>query len=246
MIIEVVSFSSGVKGMEDAYGIFHNGFIICDGVGSCNYGGEMAKLLAEKFTNKVSFIRDVNDIYMALNQIYIDVMELVNESPSKEWKTTFIIVAGLNHNEYIISWAGNGSAFVVKPEYLIDNFRQFINVMFPDVKGDVLTATFDPGMLTNPNIIHLYSRESVMVIACTDGVYSPENAKFGKDEEGIIYTERSVILDFFLSRVWESVKQGKELGIAIRNSLEDVKEKFKNEVEDDATIGVIVPENFKF
>lgn len=263
MIIKAISFSRNKENQDSFVVLPDEGFVICDGVGSAPFAKETAQFFTSKFKEIYQVVeakallrrspygpsgkkQDITNksINRIIYKLFLDLKKQVGQD-AWGWQTTFISVIRVQENTYKIAWLGNGGIFVIRSEYLTSEFKPLVNLLIPDVDSrGFLTKVFNPVRFCQPNVIELFIPEPVLILACTDGVFSPEQVQIVKDTNNEkFYQERSEILDFIFKSI--SISNGdSDIDGLIENALIETERRFSCEIEDDATIAILVDENF--
>jgi len=241
-----------------------NALFIADGLGSYKYAKLSSERVIDFFVNETKNhqgkILDVkfSEVYKQAKQKLIDFAnELTTEEEKHEenlFGTTLISVLE-TENKIKISYTGNGAIWHIR-----GNFNEFpASYLFPWSAVNILNPHTIPEngkealfrLISNnddfseciPSVIELEKDNEYgdIIMICTDGIYSGDQLKAGKNDKGTWVKYEPTMLKFFeyVSHYFKSnTLYNKE---SIEQILKQYLEEIKPILDDDATIGIIIP-----
>lgn len=241
----------------------YNAVFIADGLGSYKY----AKLSSErvidffinetkKFNGKLIDVRFKEVYRQAKNKL----IEFANDSLREDEKNednlfgTTAISLVETANRIKVAYAGNGAIWHIR-----GNFNIFPSTyLFPWNAINILNPHTIPEngkealyrLISNnndfqecvPSIIEIEKDEEYgdIIMICTDGIYSSDQIKAGKNDKGIWVKYEPTMLKFFeyLSHFFSnnSIYNSE----AIKQTIDQYLEELKPMLDDDATIGILI------
>jgi len=241
-----------------------NALFIADGLGSYKYAKLSSERVIDFFVNETKNhqekILDVkfSEVYKQAKQKLIDFAnELTTEEEKHEenlFGTTLISVLE-TENKIKISYTGNGAIWHIR-----GNFNEFpasylfpwsaVNILNPHTIPENgkealfrLISINDDFSECIPSVIELEKDNEYgdIIMICTDGIYSGDQLKAGKNDKGTWVKYEPSMLKFFeyVSHYFKSnALYNKE---SIEQILKQYLEEIKPILDDDATIGIIIP-----
>jgi len=241
------------------------GVIVADGLGS-HYKSELSsKYCVEKLKEKLELIEILpirfKDIFAEVKKELENFAEreLSNEDRSKTSLGTTLICAVEFPDEYQIAYVGNGSIWQIS-----GNFNHFnssrslpwnsINLLNPhnreeDGQSKMFKYLSIADVSTIPSEIRLSKNEDTygdIIVICTDGVYTSDEAKMGPDSKGVLWVmgEETMIklykaLNGLFINSPDKITES-NLQLELENYLTLLKE--ADIMDDDTTLGVIISE----
>ena len=244
-----------------------NALFIADGLGSYKYAKKSSEVVINFFKAKAdefnsseqpqNSIPIFNSVFQGAKQKLID---YANENFTEEEKkednllgTTAISIFETK-DKIKISYTGNGAVFHIRANF--NEFPEFylfpwnaINLLNPHTipeKGKEAlyklisnSSDFDECI---PSIIEIEKDKSMgeIIMICTDGVFSPDQVKAGKNDKGIWVKYENSITEFFkhINHFFKTVQDYNS-----ENLLEILKlylSQIKPTLDDDATLAVLI------
>lgn len=242
------------------HGRWH-GLALADGLGSAACAREAARFVVMTVCKEL----EERDRVKSLPHLFQSVQERLRryvvghaggaaEVRGPAWATTLIVVLETEQT-LILAYAGNGAIWHIRPE-----FSQFqgqvglpwhcLNLLNPHsvprrgVEALSRVISGDGGPPVQPSVLHL-DKDRVMgdlVLICTDGLYSHDQALCGADSEGRLWTrteESMTRLYSLLSAQFSRPEPSSEC--AVQQSLERYLADLKEDglLEDDASLGLL-------
>ncbi|MCX6294839.1 MAG: PP2C family serine/threonine-protein phosphatase, partial [Bacteroidetes bacterium] len=176
------------------------------------------------------------------------------EEISEDLFGTTAITVFETENKIFIAYVGNGAIWHIRGSYSVFTSPYLfpwnaINLLnphtLPENGKEALYRLFTDKNDFNeciPTVIEISKDEEFgdIILICTDGISSADQAKAGKNEKGIYVKYESSILKFYeyLSAFFKSPESysQKDLSGTLNKYLEELKPTF----DDDATIGVLI------
>lgn len=241
-----------------------NILVVADGIGSFHQSEIASKFVSN---NVIDIIERLDDVQkLNLIDVFKEVQLSLKEKYEKEFKEedrtekaygTTLICCVETVDEFIIGYVGNGAIFHIRgdfntfPErfYLPWNSINLLNPHSKEEEGKNAMYRFIAPNCTSqqitPTIIRLSKDEygsGDIIMLCTDGIYSYDEVKMGKDPNGEIWIsgENSMELFYKHFKLFYQRKefQSDSLKEMINNYLEDLK---SNElIDDDATMAITI------
>ena len=243
------------------------GIIVADGIGSHARSELSSKFCSDRLKLKLESIERKEDIDFNLlfSDIKNDLIEFIeNELSDYELKnnpvgTTLICSIELE-DEYKIAYVGNGSIWQLSGafnsfssnRYLPWNSINLLNPHTIEQEGrSALYKFFSIGESSSiPSIITLSKNQDIysdIIIITTDGIFTNDQMKIGKDENDVIWimgeeTMRLLYekLDIFFKDHPNSATSN-DLKVMLNDYLTELKNSKK--LDDDATLGIIIQSN---
>ena len=241
-----------------------NALFIADGLGSYKYAKLSSERVIDFFVNETKNHQEkildlkFSEVYKQAKQKLIDFAnELTTEEEKHEenlFGTTLISVLE-TENKIKISYTGNGAIWHIR-----GNFNEFpASYLFPWSAVNILNPHTIPEngkealfrLISNnddfseciPSVIELEKDNEYgdIIMICTDGIYSGDQLKAGKNDKGTWVKYEPSMLKFFeyVSHYFKSnALYNKE---SIEQILKQYLEEIKPILDDDATIGIIIP-----
>lgn len=246
------------------------GVIVSDGIGSHAFSEISSRFCVEKTKEKLESLEklpiDFKTLFHEIKTELIEYtsIELSNDDLNKTKLGTTLICAVELQEEYQIAYVGNGSIWQIS-----GNFNHFgkaialpwnsINLLNPhtiEQKGKSVLYKYISiaDVSTIPSIIKLSKNEDAfgdIIIITSDGVYTSDEAKIGKDDNGVIWEmgEDTMIelyktLDLFFSNNPIEVNNA-DLEFELNKYLTLLRE--RDIMDDDTTLGIIIsPKTIEF
>lgn len=224
---------------------------VADGIGTSSHAKEASEFVVTQYQKILHESEEDNNTYQTIQNL------LQNTFTSEEdsYETTLITLYQNNLHQFIINYAGNGCILHLKgnfwhqktpshipfnlvnllsPHTLLENgkevlYNYFSNKKDMDISTSELTISSDPFF------------GDIFIIA-TDGFYSEDQKKVGKNKSGIWQQVPQLLSTFFdeLSKIFVENKQLSEEMIS--DFLEGFLNEMKNQLqlEDDTSIGVLI------
>ena len=258
---------------QDAGKVFSNkrlnlyGIVIADGIGSLDKAEIASQFVVDKIAETIGNLVDIadlnfNNIFSKIKTDFIAFVksdkELQKLDIEKSLGTTVICAISLP-DEFIIAYAGNGSAWHVRgdinefpPHYLLpwNSCNHLSPHSFPEViDGKMVPALYNflsasEKKMFQPTIIRISKEKnfSQTVILTTDGVYAFDDGVCGQDDDGVVWIPGGRNLPKmyeYLKPLFRNKKVGhKELEDDIKSFVKCMKD--EGLIHDDTTIGVII------
>lgn len=244
-----------------------NSLFIADGLGSYKYAQKSSEIVINFFKEKAKELDSTEQIQRAIptfNSVFQGakqkLIDYANQNFSEEEKkeenllgTTAISIFETK-DKIKIAYTGNGAIFHIRA-----NFNEFpdsylfpwnaINLLNPHTipeKGKEAlyklisnSNDFDESI---PSIIEIEKDKSMgeIIMICTDGVFSPDQVKAGKNDKGIWVKYENSISEFFkhITHYFKTVQD-----YNTENLLDILKiylSEIKNTLDDDATLAVLI------
>lgn len=246
------------------------GVIVSDGIGSHAFSEISSRFCVERAKEKLESLEKLPiDFKTLFHEIKIELIEytsieLSDDDLNKTKLGTTLICAVELQEEYQIAYVGNGSIWQIS-----GNFNHFgkaialpwnsINLLNPhtfEQKGKSVLYKYISiaDVSTIPSIIKLSKNEDAfgdIIIITSDGVYTSDEAKIGKDDNGVIWEmgEDTMIelyktLDLFFSNNPIEVNNA-DLEFELNKYLTLLRE--RDIMDDDTTLGIIIsPKTIEF
>jgi hypothetical protein len=211
---------------------------------------------AKNFEGKIQDTK-FTDVYKLAKQKLIDfAKEIITEEDKQDenlFGTTLISVIETD-DKIKISYVGNGAIWHIR-----GNFNEFpSSYLFPWNAINILNPHTIPEngkevlyrLISNnedfteciPSVIELEKDNEYgdIIMICTDGIYSVDQIKAGKNEKGTWVKYEPSMLKFFenISRFFVNIKLYNKEGI--EQILKQYLEEIKLMLDDDATIGILI------
>ena len=243
-----------------------NSVFVADGLGSYSYAKEASKQVVNFLISSANSIDGADNRNISPNFTTIfkntkdNLIEFANDFYSINPKQTennlgtTLLVALENESKIIFSYVGNGGGWHIK-----GNFSEFpsnylypwnaINILnphtLPENGKEALYKLISDSEDYNeciPSIIELHKNNEVgdIFMICTDGIFSSDKYKAGKNDKGIWVKYEHSMFKFFeyLNHFFKSCElYSKE---ALTDILNQYLAEIKNQLDDDATIGIII------
>jgi|GEM_PF-5327679 len=240
---EAISFTTKNKN-EDSYACFSTEkldlLIIADGIGSLKYAAQTSNFITNFIIQKFKQEQNLTKI---INSINTELLEYANENnfdPNQMGST--IIIAQRTLNILNIYWLGNGALFIIKPEQLLQTpYRPLVNIIAPDTIHSSLSRYLSPQKYLQPNFISLQFEITPLVIACSDGIFSEESAEMAKDKNNILWKLYPMPINSLADKILKAIKND---DLNLKKILKEFQDEHKNQITDDATIGVMITSDF--
>ena len=239
------------------------GVIVADGIGS-HYRSELSsKFCVENLKERLERIESMPiDFNKLFHEVHTDLIQYANTalSPEEREKTvlgTTLICACEFDSEYQFAYLGNGSIWQIS-----GNFNHFstntylpwnsINLLNPHtVQENGVSSLYKYFSIvdinTNPSIIKISKNEDSygdIIVIATDGIYTNDDAKIGKDDNGVIWqmVENSMIE---LYKAFNALFADNSSQLTTERLEQDLNKylsflKEKDIMADDTTLGVII------
>jgi serine/threonine protein phosphatase PrpC len=241
------------------------GVIVADGLGS-HFKSELSskfcvKRLKENLENIDHLVINYSELFLKIKkdlEIYAE-NNLTPEEKASTFLGTTLICALEFEDEYQIAYIGNGSIWQIS-----GNFNHFsasrslpwnsINLLNPhnieeegESKMFKYISTADVSSI--PSVIKLSKNEDAygdIIVIATDGIYSNDEAKIGKDNKGVIWEMgEETMIELYKSLNELFVKSPIEikeddLKFELEKYLNLIKE--QDIMDDDTTLGLIISE----
>ena len=238
---------------------------IADGLGSYKYAKLSSERIIDFFVNEVNkFQGNVNEIKFtevfkqAKHKLIAYANEVITEDEKENnndnlFGTTLISVIETD-DKIKVSYAGNGAIWHIR-----GNFNEFPSqYLFPWNAVNILNPHTVPEngkealyrLISNnndyseciPSIIELEkdTEYGEIIMICTDGIYSGDQIKAGKNDKGIWVKYEPLMLKFFeyISHFFKNNRlYNKE---SIEQTLNQYLDEIKPMLDDDATIGILI------
>lgn len=238
---------------------------IADGLGSYKYAKLSSERIIDFFVNEVNkFQGNVNEIKFtevfkqAKHKLIAYANEVITEDEKENnndnlFGTTLISVIETD-DKIKVSYAGNGAIWHIR-----GNFNEFPSqYLFPWSAVNILNPHTIPEngkealyrLISNnndyseciPSIIELEkdTEYGEIIMICTDGIYSGDQIKAGKNDKGIWVKYEPLMLKFFeyISHFFKNNRlYNKE---SIEQTLNQYLDEIKPMLDDDATIGILI------
>lgn len=239
------------------------GVIVSDGIGSHAFSEISSRFCAERAKEKLQTLENLPidfktiffEIKKELEEFVIN--ELTKDDLNKTTLGTTLICAVETLDEYQIAYVGNGSIWQIS-----GNFNHFgkaialpwnsINLLNPhtiEQKGKSVLYKYISiaDVSTIPSIIKLSKNEDAfgdIIIITSDGVYTSDEAKIGKDDNGVIWEmgEDTMIelyktLDIFFS---DNPSEATNVDLEFELNKYLTLLRHRDIMDDDTTLGVII------
>lgn len=243
---------------DAAFSLVHNdGYhvAVADGVGSASHGKEASNFVIAQLECLLKEAEAPKDISKHYQTIQKNLNEIQESSGDGEYETTLISLHHTLKNKFEFNYAGNGCIFHFKgnfwqqktPSHLPFNLVNYLSPHTVLENGKEVLFNY----FSNKNEIELLPSEisisadpyfgDIFIIG-TDGFYSEDQKKVGKNKSGIWQQVSQLLSTFFdeLSKIFVENKQLSEEMIS--NFLEGFLNEMKNQLqlEDDTSIGVLI------
>ena len=239
------------------------GIVIADGIGSLKKAEVASRFVVDKIVEYFENLNDIaelkmNDIFSNIKSDFIGHVFIDEELRNLDVETslgTTVICAVSIPDEFIIAYAGNGSAWHVRgdinefpPHYLLpwNSCNHLSPHSFPENGKPALYnfLSVSEKKMFQPTVVRISKEKnfSHTVIITTDGVYAFDSEVCGQGDDGNVWIPggRNLL------KMYEYLKPLFKNKEATENELEDAIKSFvqymKNEkiMDDDTTIGVIM------
>lgn len=236
---------------------------IADGLGSYKYAKLSSEKVIDFFVNEVNKFQDnINKIKFkevfkqTKHKLIAYANEVISEDEKQEdnlFGTTLISVLEIE-DKIKVSYTGNGSIWHIR-----GNFNEFpSSYLFPWNAVNVLNPHTVPEngkealyrLISNnndyseciPSIIELEkdTEYGEIIMICTDGIYSGDQIKAGKNDKGIWVKYEPLMLKFFeyISHFFKNNQLYNK--VSIEQTLNQYLDEIKPMLDDDATIGILI------
>jgi hypothetical protein len=243
-----------------------NTVIVADGLGSYLYAKEASSQVVNFLISNTSSLDISNNKNAVPNfpTIFKNVKSNLLEFADDFYKTnpkqdennlgTTLLVTFENESKIIFSYVGNGGGWHIK-----GNFSEFpsnylypwnaINVLNPHTLPEngkealyKLISDSDDFKESIPSVIEIHKDKDIgdIFMICTDGIFSSDQYKAGKNDRGIWVKYEHSMFKFFeyLNHFFKTCKHySKE---ALTDILIQYLEDIKPQLDDDASIGIII------
>lgn len=245
------------------------GVIVADGLGSHKHSDKASAFVTKFLKEKLEAIENINDLdFETLFQsAKKGLVEDTRNNPELNYEelskgsalSTTVICAIETVDKFIIVYAGNGSAWQIRgsfnqfseSRYLPWNSINLLNPHCVEEKGKSALYRYISisDVKASPTIVTISKNvfaPSEWIMICTDGIYTYDSVIIGKDQEGKIWISGEETMEMFYesisSMLSESPKSvtSEDLQFCLDRYLQEIKE--KKLMNDDCTIGVIIPE----
>ena len=240
---------------------FLNAVLVADGLGSYKYAKQASNLVIESLSKQLENIE--NSSYLDFAKCFktakekLVKLEKEGEKDSENLYGTTVIVLVETEKTIKIGYVGNGAIWHIR-----GNFDEFppayhfpwnaVNLLNPHSISENGKEALYRLISDNPNDwdecvpaeieINKDSLQGDILMICTDGIYSEDQRNFGTNNQGIWVKYENAMQKFFvhLKQFFEqnSEHTKEDLETALNLYLEDV----KPDLDDDATIGVLITE----
>lgn len=236
---------------------------IADGLGSYKYAKLSSERVIDHFVNeanrfdgKTSNIQ-FSEVFKRAKQKLIDFSkEYIKDEEHKEnnlFGTTVISVLEIG-NKIKIAYTGNGAIWHIR-----GNFNSFpssyifpwnaINILNPHTVSENgkealyrLISDNDDFSECFPSVIEIEKDKEYgdIIMVCTDGIYSADQVKAGKNDKGVWVKYENTMLKFFdhMTRFFKDHQFYSK--VAVENALVQYLEDVKSILDDDATVGILI------
>ena len=243
-----------------------NSVFVADGLGSYSYAKEASKQVINYLSSNANSIdgsdnKNINpDFTIIFKNTKDKLIEFANDFYNANPKQvennlgTTLLVVFENESKIVFSYVGNGGGWHIK-----GNFTEFpssflypwnaINVLNPHTLPEggkealykLISDSCDYSECI-PSIIELHKNEEVgdIFMICSDGIFSADQNKAGKNDKGIWVKYELSMSKFFeyLNHFFKSCQfySKEELTDILNQYLEEI----KSQLDDDATLGIII------
>lgn len=240
-------------------------FFIADGLGSFKYAQLASKRITDFFKEKSAMLRssstndgqNFNEVFKLAKQKLIDFSDEFLKEDEKNEENLFgttAIATYETEDKISIAYVGNGAIWHIR-----GNFNEFpasyhfpwnvINYLnphtIPENGKEALYRLISNSTDFNeciPSTIEITKDKFIgeIIMICTDGIYSADQLKAGKNDKGIWIKYETSMLKFFeyLTHFFkENQNYSKE---SIEQMLNQYLEELKPTLDDDATIGILM------
>jgi len=242
-----------------------SGLVICDGVGSsascARAAAYVAKLLSQDIANADSEAISGQFLRESLKKTQRVLVELetdlnIEEALRSNCLATTVIAVIERTNDYLVGYVGNGSVHVIPGDFLEFVRRDrwpwgTTQMLVPQTSlseggTEMLDAVFSPRSRVDSIRISTIEKDrnlGELLVATTDGVFSPDHQRSGRDLDGRLWLQ---VDPHFESLLFKSLAELPEIckqrGLAARSALSTLLQQFlaQGSWDDDATIGVLI------
>lgn len=247
---------------DDSMGV---AIMVADGLGSHQYSEVGSKKVVEYLKDYLSKENNVDTppfsaIFEKVNdrlQEHIEI-EYQNEQLSESSFGTTLLCSykGLNAEDIICAYKGNGAIFHIRgnffnfPEYKILPWAavNYLNPHSIDENGkEAIYNYFGRNVPYKypPSIIKIQTDKNCIgdiIMICTDGIYSYDQVRIGKDNEGNVWVSGEISMEIFYQHLKNFFKKENFTDESLKVMLENYLIELKNNklMNDDCSIGVII------
>jgi serine/threonine protein phosphatase PrpC len=228
---------------EDSYNFISGDdndlLIIADGISSLKNSAETSnfttKFIKENYENGLN----LSKIFSIIKDELLNYAQRENLNP-KEMGTTIICIERIK-TKINIYWLGNGAIFILQPEHLHIKYRPLVNIISPDAIFNNLYKHLTPLYNFKPNFISIELNPPPLIIACSDGIFSQESATIAEDSNKKLWQKYPEEINSLVDDLINGIKNE---NLDLKKILNEFKDNIINQIEDDATIGVIISNEF--
>lgn len=241
-----------------------NVLVVADGLGSFHYSEVASEFVCKKVVDVIEKLENIRDLDLVniFEEVQIDLKkkyeeEIPEADRIKNAYGTTLISCIETLDEFIIGYVGNGGIFHIRGDF--NNFPErfylpwnSINLLNPHSKEEegknamyrFLSPNSHPEQII-PSVIRLskdrFGSGDILMI-CTDGIYSYDEVKIGKDPNGKIWISGETAMELFYKHLklffMKEDFNDYNLNESIRDYLAELKS--KNLIDDDATLSLLI------
>lgn len=257
-----VAVSQGVKAAnQDACQALprlgRNAVILADGLGGLRHGGPAAQQAVLSMSEQLSIAAerlDYTAVFAAAKQRIITYAHSQDHTGEEagQYGTTLLLVEE-TPDAVRVAYVGNGAIWHVRPQALLEPERQllpwsvsnYLNPHSKDGEGSEqlyrLLSGNELAFEAYPTVLDVTKdpTQGDIFVLCTDGIYSADQPQLGQNETGLWIRADAQALG--LVRVLREVlTHPTPTNTLLQESLENYLQSIEKQLDDDATIGVLV------
>lgn len=250
----IVNDKAGIKGV-----------IVADGIGSHASSELSSKFCVERLKEKIEAVENSSEINFKelFTEINAELAEYASQKLPEEilkhnpLGTTLICTLELE-DRYIFSYVGNGSIWQISGNFNHFSLNRYLpwnvnNLLTPhtyEEEGKSVLYKFmsiTPNISCSPTVLTINKDDTYgdIILITTDGIYTNDEAKIGKDDNDVIWImgeETMVLLYEKLNLFFENNLSNEELEEELQKYLEEYLSELKSNqiMHDDTTLGIII------
>lgn len=234
-----------------------NVLVLADGLGGLRHGGPAAQQAVKFVSGQLSGAAERIDypaVFRAAKQHLITYARSQNHTDDEaaQYGTT-LLLAEETTDAIRVAYVGNGAIWHVRPQAILEPERQLLpwsvsNYLNPHSKdgegAELLYRLLSGNDLTSeahPTVLDVAKdpAQGDIFVLCTDGIYSADQPQLGQNEAGLWVRADAQALG--LVRVLrEALTHPNPTNSLLREALENYLRSIDKQLDDDATIGVLV------
>lgn len=241
-----------------------NVLVVADGLGSFHYSEVASEFVCKKFVEAIEKLENINDLNLVniFEEVQIDLKKKYEEDIPEDDRIknaygTTLISCIETLDDFIIGYVGNGGIFHIRGDF--NNFPErfylpwnSINLLNPHSKEEegknamykFLSPNGHPEQII-PSVIRL-SKDRFgsgdIIMICTDGIYSYDEVKIGKDPNGKIWISGETAMELFYKHLKLFFKKENYNNDNLNESIQDYLGELKSKklLDDDATLSLLI------